>query len=83
MVFVFLAVMEYGFNLRLMNKSHNKKLSHSPKNMLGISLDSTSTDRSILNKKNKKIQALDKISIVVLPVLFIILNILFWMNYVM
>lgn len=83
LVFVFLAVMEYGFNLRLMNKSHNKKLSHSPKNMLGISLDSTSTDRSSLNKKNKKIQALDKISIVVLPVLFIILNILFWMNYVM
>ena len=67
LILVFFAVAEYGLLLHTTSKE--------------VSKTSNSQDLMILKKKSQSIHKLDKIAIVVLPVLFIIFNIMYWSVY--
>ena len=79
MLFVFLAIAEYGTILVLPKKSAKKKLNPDVEKKMD---EKTDKKKKKKNKKNKEKHFLDKIAIVVLPVLFFLFNIVYWAYYI-
>ena len=77
MLFVFLAIAEYGTILVLPKKSAKKKLTPDDEKKTD-----EKTDKKKKKKKNNEKHFLDKIAIAVLPVLFLFFNIVYWAYYI-